>query len=301
MHQPEGIFCALWTAVDQHGQINWKAMAHQLEFVTGHGIHGLMAMGSTGSFYLWSVEQRKKALTFIAANRGERKVPIIVNVSDVSFLNAVQLAEHARSCWVESMAVLPPWYAPVAQVDLAEFFVELVRRVPLPLSLYNYPEVTGKRIEIETIGRVCDSVPLYAFKQSGADFGYHEDLIKVARARGFALVTGADTRLPEAKALGVAGTISGLANAVPDVLVGLWRKLNSGGDCTREVCVMERLGQLMGELPFPLNVRAAMKGRGLETGALVNPVSKGTLARAAEVEEKVRRLYDEYEIPQVTC
>jgi 4-hydroxy-tetrahydrodipicolinate synthase len=235
-----------------------------------------MALGSTGRFYLLESEQRKKVLQFITAPCQAAKSAIIVNVSDTSFHRAVDLAEHARSSWAASMAVLPPWYAPMEQADLAEFFLELARRVPLPLSLYNYPEVTGKRIEIETIQRITQSIPLYALKQSGGEFAYHQELIEAARARGFALITGADARLPEAFKLGAAGAISGLANAVPDLLTRLWESLREGRESPPEAALLTRLGEFMKELPFPLNIKAAITARGLETGELVNPLSKGT-------------------------
>ena len=54
------------------------------------------------------------------------------------------------------------------------------------------------------------AVPVVALKQSGADFGYHRELAALGREKGFVLITGADTRIAEAFALGAGGVVSGL-------------------------------------------------------------------------------------------
>ena len=44
------------------------------------------------------------------------------------------------------------------------------RAAEIPLVLYNFPEVTGKRIELETVRSVASEVPVLAVKQSGGEF-----------------------------------------------------------------------------------------------------------------------------------
>ncbi len=273
MHaQPQGIFCALWTPIDEKGQILWDALQKHLKFVLDSGVHGIMALGSTANFPFLKIDQRKKILETITAHCRERKIPVIVNISDISFRNVVELGEHARSCLVAAMSVLPPWYYGVEASDLAEFFLEVGRRVPLPMVLYNYPELTGKKVELETIKKVAAATQLFGFKQSGAEFSYHHEVMELARAYKFSLYTGADTRLPEAAKLGASGSISGLANAVPDVLSRIWNKTKEGIDETEDAQTITELSKFMAELPYTLNVKAALEARAFQTGEYPNPL-----------------------------
>ena len=63
--------------------------------------------------------------------------------------------------------------------------------------LYNFPELTGKRIDLPTIAAFADRAPMIGIKQSGGEFAYHQDLIALGREKGFAVMSGSDTRLPE--------------------------------------------------------------------------------------------------------
>jgi len=289
--QPQGIFCALWTPLDSKGEVIWEHLQRHLEFVLDSGVHGLMALGSTANFPYLSLDKRKKILETVSVTCREREIPVIINVSDVSFRNVIELAEHAQSCAVSAMAVLPPWYYGVEQTDLAEFFIEVGRRVTLPLALYNYPEMTGKKIELETIKKVGSTIPLFGFKQSGADFDYHHSLMEIARTYKFGLYTGADTRLPEAAKLGASGSISGLANATPDVLARIWNKTKEGIYESEDSATMTQLSRFMSEIPYTLNVKAALQARGFETGESPNPLSKETLQKYNNLVARLEEFY----------
>jgi len=45
-----GILAALWTPTDAAGRVVEAGLAANLAFLRGHGVHGLMVLGSTGEF-----------------------------------------------------------------------------------------------------------------------------------------------------------------------------------------------------------------------------------------------------------
>src|SRR5688572_22076396 len=218
MHTLSGVFCALWTPTDQSGAVLWPALERNLKFIVDSGIHGFMALGSTAEFPHLSITQRKEILERVVRTQ----LPVVANVSDVSHRVAIDLALHAKEAGAVAIAVLPPWFFPAPQADLAEFFIAIAKQSGMPLALYNFPEVTGKKIEIETIKRVADQVRVVSVKHSGSDFEYHHDLLRLAPQHSFSVMTGWDTRLEKCLTMGCSGTVSGLANAVPDVLVRLY-------------------------------------------------------------------------------
>src|SRR5688572_18653763 len=210
MHTLSGVFCALWTPTDRTGAVLQPALERNLKFLVDSGIHGFMALGSTAEFPHLTIPERKELLERIVRTQ----LPVIANVSDVSHRVAIDLAAHAKEAGAVAIAVLPPWFFPAAQADLAEFFIAVAKESGMPLVLYNFPEVSGKKIEPETIKRVADQVRVLAVKQSGSDFQYHFDLLKLAQQYSFSVLSGWDTRLGKSLQMGCAGTVSGLANAI---------------------------------------------------------------------------------------
>ncbi|HTG44950.1 MAG TPA: dihydrodipicolinate synthase family protein, partial [Verrucomicrobiae bacterium] len=229
MDRLEGIYSALWTPTNSSGEILWQELEELLGFVLKGGVQGIMALGSTGEFVHLTFQQRTELLERVIRTCKEKgNARVIANVSDVQHRNVVALARYAKQAGADCAAVLPPWYFPVEQRDLAEFFIQVGRQVDLPLALYNYPEVAGNSISIETIRTVAKAVKVVAVKQSGGDFEYHYDLLRVGREMGFEVLTGSDTRLEETLKMGCAGAISGLANAVPEVFRKIYQNFQLG-------------------------------------------------------------------------
>ena len=249
-----------------------------------------MALGSTAEFPHLTPQQRNEVLLRIARSA----LPVIANVSDVSHRVAIELALQAKDAGAVAIATLPPWFFPISQADLAEFFITIGKHSGLPLVLYNFPEVTGKKIEVETIRRVVDEVRVLAVKQSGGDFGYHHELLRLAQRHSFSVLSGADNRLGECLAMGCSGTVSGLANAVPEVLVKIYQRAQKGEKSERESELMTQLGEKMISIEFPHNVRAAIAARGFETGEPKNPVSQETGRKYQHLLGGLKVLYEKY-------
>jgi dihydrodipicolinate synthase/N-acetylneuraminate lyase len=287
MHTLSGVFCALWTPTDRHGGVLWPALERNLQFVVDSGIHGFMALGSTAEFPHLSITQRKEILARIVRTQ----LPVIANVSDVSHRAAIDLALHAKQVGAVAIALLPPWFFPASQADLADFFISVARTSGMPLALYNFPEVSGKKIELETIKRVAGEVRVLAVKHSGADFNYHHDLLRLGQECSFSVLTGWDTRLAECLKMGCAGTVSGLSNAVPDILVRLYGKVQKKENAPDETALMSELAERMAQVEFPYNVKAAIAARGFETGEPKNPVSSETQRRYEALFHDLKSLY----------
>jgi dihydrodipicolinate synthase/N-acetylneuraminate lyase len=295
MHKLAGVFCAFWTATDEAGEILWPELKRHLDFPIGAGVDGIMALGSTGEFPLLSLEQRKEILEYVLEACRSAGLPVIANVSDVSHRNAIHLAKHAGKQGASAASVLPPWFFPMEQRDLAEFFIAIGRESDLPLALYNFPEVTGKKIELETIRQVAAKVKVAAVKQSGAEFSYHAELLRLGSELGFAVMSGSDTRLEEILSMGCTGTVSGLANAFPRELSAIYRNFQKGDRSSMESALMKKVGQRIEALPFPLNVKAAIEARGLASGALKNPISRPTAERCEKLREDLAELMKQHD------
>jgi 4-hydroxy-tetrahydrodipicolinate synthase len=287
----EGIYCALWTPTDANGNILWQVFEKHLTFVLGTPVSGIMALGSTGEFVHLTLTQRKQILERVATECKARGRGLIANVSDIQIRNVIDLARHAKQVGVTCVSVLAPWYYAFEQRDLAEFFIEVALASEAPLALYNYPEVTGKKIELETIEKVARRVKLVAVKQSGADFAYHKDLLKLGEQLGFVVMSGSDTQLEEILGLGCTGSVSGLANAIPEILCEIYENFRKGQTSPRQTAFVTELSRRINRVLFPFNVKAAIAARGFESGSPKMPVSSETMATYEQVRTSVEVLY----------
>ncbi|MDA1276870.1 MAG: dihydrodipicolinate synthase family protein [Verrucomicrobia bacterium] len=272
----EGILPALWTPTDAEGNLLEAGLRANLKFMVERGIHGILALGSTGEFLHLDQSLKQRVLEITVELAGS--IPVIANISDIRPKIVRQQAELARNVGAAAVSVLPPYFFPVNQSDLIEFFVRAGDSARLPLFLYNFPERTGNRIDLETVSAVADRIPLAGIKQSGAEFEYHKDLVALGRKKNFAVVTGSDTRLAEAMGLGVIGCVSGLSNAVPELTVAIYNAVKNGDSAlaVEATARMRIVGQLVDKIEFPFNIAAIIEGRRLDAGCPKSIVSEKT-------------------------
>jgi dihydrodipicolinate synthase/N-acetylneuraminate lyase len=291
---PSGIFSAQWIPTDAHGRVDRAGLAAHIDFERRAGISGLLALGSTGEFPFFTVNERRAVLATIAELAAP--LPVFANISDIRPRAAIELGLHAKSLGVPAVALMPPMYFPVSQADVLEYFLHVADAVGLPVMLYNFPELAGKRIEPATIAAFAERAPMIAVKQSGGDLEYHRELIALGREKGFVVMSGSDTQLPEVLALGAAGCIGGLVNIVPELMVLIDRVCRQGesGDATAAAAAMQEIGRIMDQLTFPLNVAAGLEARGFDPGTPKTVVSATSRAVYEQVVAALRALFERH-------
>lgn len=273
----KGILAALWLPSDSNGNLLKRELAANLAWLKSKGIHGVLALGSTGEFPQMSIEQRKDALATVAELAAP--LPVIANISDIRPRAVAELGRFARELGLPAVAIMAPGFFPNTQDDILEHFLHAADAAQLPAFLYNFPLLTGARINLETVAAFADRANMAGIKQSGGEFEYHKDLIKLGREKDFVVFSGSDTRLPEVFALGAAGCIGGLVNIVPEYMLHLYNVCGEGGagDVSPAFERVKFAGTTVDRLTFPLNVAAGMAARGAAVGApkaLVSPKSR---------------------------
>jgi dihydrodipicolinate synthase/N-acetylneuraminate lyase len=93
--------------------------------------------------------------------------------------------------------------------------------------------------------------------------------------------------------------VSGLANAVPEVVVALYGAIQRAeGDAARLAASrLRELCQHMMAVEFPLSVAAAMEARGRPVGSPKTLLSLATRARYEWLVADLRTLYRAWELP----
>jgi dihydrodipicolinate synthase/N-acetylneuraminate lyase len=295
----KGVLAALWLPTDVSGNLLRDQLARNIAFLKSHGIHGILALGSTGEFPHFGLEQRKRALALVAELAAP--LPVIANISDIRPRVVAGLGKFAREIGLSSVAIMPPGFFPSSQEDLLAHFLHAAESSGLPTFLYNFPELTGTRIAIETVAAFASQANMAGIKQSGGEFAYHTELIKLGREKNFVVFSGADTRLPEVFGLGAVGCIGGLVNIAPDLMVHLYRVCCEGapGKISPAFEQLKHIGTTVDRLTFPLNVAAGIEARGLSTGVPKALVSKRSLEIYAGIVTELSGKFSEWQLAKV--
>lgn len=290
----QGITPAVWTPTDAEGKFLKAGFRKNIEAMIAAGVDSLLVLGSTGEFIHLTANQRKEVLE--SALEFARKTPVMTNISDVNPRVVAELGRHAKSVGAAAVSLLPPWFYPMNEDDLAQFFVAAGKSVDLPLILYNFHAMTGKRITPQIVRRIGSEIQIGGIKHSAGDLEEHREFAAVGDELGFNVVTGWDTHLPEAMALGAKGCVAGLANVVPELIVKVYQSITSGRaeDVHEPARQMRKIGEIISTLEFPHNVAAAMEARGREIGVPKSIMSSQTRVRYAALKENMRAVLNEY-------
>jgi len=289
-----GILAALWLPTDAQGNLLVRELAANLAFLKARGIHGVLALGSTGEFPQFDLEQRKRALATVAELAAP--LPVIANVSDIRPQVVAGLGRFARELGLPAIAIMTPGFFPSSQDDVLAHFLHAADTSGLPTFIYNFPDLTGTRVNLETVAAFADRARMAGIKQSGREFDYHRDLIRLGREKSFSVFSGADTRLPEVFALGADGCIGGIVNIAPELMVHLYQVCREGapGGASPAFERLQEIGRIIDRLTFPLNVAAGMEARGLATGEPKAIVSAGSRELYAGIVRDLRVRFAEW-------
>jgi 4-hydroxy-tetrahydrodipicolinate synthase len=273
----KGVLAALWLPTDSSGNLLRAELARHLAFLKSCGVNGVLALGSTGEFPQFDLDQRKRALATIAELAAP--LPVIANISDIRPNAVAELGRFARELGLPAIAIMTPGFFPSSQEDALAHFLYASEKSGLPALLYNFPELTGTRIGLDTVAAFAEQAPMLGIKQSGGEFAYHKELIALGKSKGFSVFSGADTRLPEVFGLGANGCIGGLVNIAPELMVHLYRICREGeaGTISPAFEQLKQIGTTIDRLTFPLNVAAGVEARGFAAGepkAIVSQRSK---------------------------
>lgn len=289
-----GIHAALWIPTDESGNLQRSNLAAHLNWLKQKGLHGVLALGSTGEFARMSYRQREEVMA--AVIELSAPLPVIANLSSINLKEVVALGKTAKRLGAVGAALMPPPFFPLPQEDILEFFLRAAGEIDLPFYLYNYPEVTGNRISLEVISAFADQAPMVGIKQSGGELTYHDDLIQLGREKDFAVFTAADPMLATYLDKGAAGCLGGVANFLPEYMVEVFEACQAGksASVSETSSRLAKAGEVLSPLCLPHNVRAAVEARGFDPGAFKTVVSGKTLGVYEKAVAQFRALYAEW-------
>jgi dihydrodipicolinate synthase/N-acetylneuraminate lyase len=266
-------------------EIDLGATWELIDFLCSHKVDGIVFMGSTGEFVNFGVEERIR-LVSLAAKRS--RVPIWINVSHTTLDGAIELAEGASDSGAAGLLLMPPYYFRYDQDEILTFYRKYAEtaRVNVPTILYHIP-VFNNGISLEVAAALLHDGTFAGIKDSSGDWETFSALKRLYDREPFLLMVGDDTLFAKGRAEGASGGISGVASAIPELLVALDRAV---ARCqTERIARLDtRLQEFIGWLrffPVPVGVKEAAALRGIKCTEHAVPFSSGQEAKREEFRE----------------
>ena len=223
-----GIIPPMVTPLRGRDELDVTGLERLVEHVLAGGVSGLFILGTTGEGPGLSYRLRREMIDRVCRQVNSR-VPVLVGITDTSFVESAALAKHAGSKGAAAVVVAPPYYLPEAQPELQQYIDHLLPELPLPLFLYNIPSLTKVHIELETLQRALDEPRIVGFKDSSGDLAYFKNVAELVRRRpDWSLLSGPEEKLFDTLQLGGHGGVNGGANIFPALYVKLCEAFKAG-------------------------------------------------------------------------
>ena len=226
-----------WDTLDNQG------IEKLINHILNGGVHGLFVLGTTGEAPSLSHQLRKEVIKRTLDQVGT-KVPVLVGITDTSFIETINIAEFAAEAGASAVVLAPPYYFPAGQFELIEYIEHLEQRLPLPLFLYNMPSHTKMIFEPETVKKASELPGVIGLKDSSGNMVYFHQLQQLFRDQDdFKLFVGPEELLGETLVLGGHGGVCGGANLIPELYVSMY-ETSIGGDLKKMGELHERIMQV---------------------------------------------------------
>lgn len=263
--QLQGIIPPILTPFDEKGEIDLVIMKVFAEFLRPH-VQGFYVCGSYGSGVLMNVEERKRVFEALSTY-AEGSFQLIAHVGATSLRDSLDLAKHAEAHGAIAVAAVPPFYFRYNDESLFAFFKDLIEGVSIPVYLYDNPGATGNPVSVDLIKRLAE-VGLQGVKDSTFDIGKTYMVMRQVKKEGFDVVIGSESLFLPAYMQGARACISGLANAMPELMQSLYQAAEHGdfkkaAELQREVLEM---WDILHYGPSTATAYAMLKARGVDAG-----------------------------------
>jgi 4-hydroxy-2-oxoglutarate aldolase len=277
-----GVFAPICTPFAENEDVDYAALAFNMEYYAASGLLGYLALGSNGENRSLSHDEKRGVLREIV----QRKAPGQVVMAGAAYdaqRDTERFLKIAADLGADFGLVLSPGYFRKQMTDdvLFRYFSTVADASPIPVLLYNAPGFCGITLSPALVGRLAQHPNIVGMKDS-ASSGVENFLVH--ESESFHVLAGSANFLLAAMLGGSLGGTVSLANSYPGIAIELFR-CGQARDEAKGRPLQERVTRINQAIsgPYgPSGVKAAMTLGGLKGGIPRRPLLPLT---AAQVEQ----------------
>ena len=189
-----GLGIALITPFTTQGEVDYKALAHLVEYQITNGADFLCILATTAEAPCLTKEEKDK-ITELIKTVDNRRIPILKYCGGNNTQAVIEEIKSTDWSGIDGILSICPYYNKPSQEGLYQHFKTIASVSPKPIVLYNVPGRTG-------------------IKEASGSLEQVDEILK-NKPRGFEVISGDDALTFPMIASGAKGVISVIGNALP--------------------------------------------------------------------------------------
>lgn len=260
MAEIRGIISAMLTPFTSDvGPVDYEWLPGYLRFLEDGGIHGVLALGTTGEGPSMSTAERERVMDIVLASRGG--LAVIAGTGCAALTETIALSNYALDRGADAVLVMPPFYIKgPSEIGIINYYRALCDALPADAKvlLYNIPQVTGVPITPAIIDGLLESHGAQIFGLKDSSGSWDNSKMLIDRYPGLRVFTGSDKLISRALAGGAAGALTALSSAFPRVARAVYDAHHEGGDVAAAQARLTALRDLVDPVNTPPALKAAL-------------------------------------------
>jgi 4-hydroxy-2-oxoglutarate aldolase len=223
-----GVFPPIATPFDAQDRLHVDALAANIRRWDEAGVSGYLVSGSNGESALLEFAEIVQALRVVRQAAAPGKL-LLAGTGCQSTQATIRLTCAAAEAGADAAVVLPSFYfgSQMTEPALLRHYEAVANSSPIPILVYNMPNLTHLNIAPETVARLAGHANIIGMKDSAGNIGQVIDLLRLCPPDFDILIGNAPTFLSGLQ-VGASGGILALANVAPRECVALYNAFHAG-------------------------------------------------------------------------
>lgn len=217
-----GLYIPLITPFASDGSVALDALERLSYEYLDAGLAGLVPLGTTGESPFLDADEKRAVIDTCAAVCRERGAQLVVGAGTNSTSATVAAVEALADVDGTTAAlVVVPYYVRPSQAGIVAHFVEVAKRSPVPVVLYNIPVRTGRLLEPDGLLELARTPNICGVKQAVGAIDDGTLRVLAEAPEEFAVLGGDDYLLFPIAVLGGSGGICASAHVCTERWVAM--------------------------------------------------------------------------------
>ena len=164
----KGIYTPVVTPFRKNFEIDFGSLEEILKFLLKKKIHGIVVGGTTGEYFSLSFQERIQLFEFVKKIVGN-KCQLIAGTTAINANEAIELSLIAKYLGYKCILLGSPPYSQPTQEESAKFFLNIAKKVQIPIMMYNFPEKMAFEIKEPFLKKVMSNKFFTSIKHNSSN------------------------------------------------------------------------------------------------------------------------------------
>jgi len=223
----QGTGVAIITPFNSDGTVDYPGLRNLINYIIDGGVEYIVSLGTTGETSTLSADE-KKAVWECTREEINGRIPLVAGIGSNDSRSAAREIKDFEVAGFDGILSVCPYYNKPTQEGIYQHYKLLAESAALPIILYNVPGRTGINMSAETTLRLAnDFENIIGIKEASGNFEQFNHILR-DKPEDFLFISGDDPITVPLIAMGAAGVISVVGNALPGIFSTMVRMCLDG-------------------------------------------------------------------------